>query len=178
VTGGGSRRASGPGGSGRNGGFVYVSDTVLGSNVINFSVGNGGAGGGGAPDGGDLDQATPQSTNPGGDGQAGNVSTITFITGGSPYTVTANAGNGGKGGGPATGGSPTVTQVTNPYTPIYSTDGEQQTVSIPVNVNPSAYFVSYSGHGNGGADNNPGPGQGDDGGTGMPGYIRLYLLKQ
>jgi hypothetical protein len=179
VTGGGSRKTSGPGGRGRNGGFVYVSDTPINPGPIAYSVGNGGAGGGGAPDGGNLDQTTEQSTNPGGDGQAGNTSTITFTTSGTEYTVRANTGNGGQGGGPLTGGTPIVTPAPNNYTPIISTDAEAQQISnIPANVNPISHLSAYSGYGSGGSDNNPGPGQGSPGGAGMGGYIRLYLLKQ
>jgi hypothetical protein len=182
-TGPGSRNPSGYGGPGTNGGFVYISDTLIagGTNIV-YTVGNGGAAGGGAPDAGDLGQVAQQSPNKGGDGQAGQDSTITFFT--SPtisYTVTANGGSGGIGGSGGKGGTPAAPQAVINYSQgsLYSTDGNQQVVSIPTNVNPISYKQSYSVSGFGGPDNNPGgPGTGSPGQGGQRGYIRLYLLKE
>ena len=176
-----SRQSGGPGGQGKHGGFVYLTDTVLSSGrTIQYLVGSGGQGGGGGQNVGNTGQVNSQPGQPGNPGGSGQVSRIIY----GPITVeapTSNAAPGGPGGpGTDTPGGGNINQGSNPTVPTsnigsnFLIDGDDAT-SIPGSINPIGYRSTYGNKGEGGSRQPNG--DGDPGNDGQKGYIRIYLLK-
>ena len=169
-----SRQAGAGAAPGANGGFTFVSDTVLTTNrTINITVGSGGYGGAGGGNKGTVGQHTSQPGYDGSVGGSGTSSNISFTTN-APYSVSTNAGPGGNNGqgGPAgyNATTPTVSLVTNTYATPVHIDGYNQVSTIGTTINPTSYKSSYSYLGGGG-------GAGTTGAGGAGGYVRIYLLK-
>ena len=176
-----SRQSGGPGGHGRHGGFIYLTDTVLsGGRTIQYLVGAAGGSGGGGQNVGNTGQANSQPGQPGQAGGAGQVSSISF---GNVQVVapTSNSAPGGPGGpGTGTPGGANILVGTNPYVPTtnggsnFLIDGDDAT-AIPGAINPLSFKSTY-GYGGDGGGRQP-DGDGYRGQDGTPGYIRIYLLK-
>jgi hypothetical protein len=173
-----SRSSAQDGGSGGDGKFIMIENTtpITSPTTISYSVGGGGAFGTG---GGDRDKGDAgDNYGPGGKGNkgyAGNASYITATIDGTEYTIYANGGKGGN-GGDAGGPGSAQGESGNPAPSSPNTYGsiKDYSASIPTDVNPLNYNSNI---GDGGGGGGGGLGNGSPGGTGKPGYIRIYLLK-
>ena len=154
------------GGTGGAGGIsIYEKIPLVGVSNISYSVGTGGAGGAG-----EFVPALPGRQ----PAQAGGVGNATIVTISPTTTYTANGGSGGQGAQvqPAGAGTPgNITPTTQTYTSA-SLNGPltyQTTPYALINISS----VNYAQGGVPGT--NKTPIQGQSGGAGRPGYVRVYL---
>ena len=186
-----SRQSGGPGGQGRHGGFLFMSDVTLSSNnrTIQYLVGAAGTGGGGGQNTGNTGQVNAQSGQTGGVGNAGQYSTLVFQAASGPVQIqvpTSNVAPGGPGGpGSTTPAGATVNLGTNviPHAVFagnqlgnWAFDGDDTVVLISSINNFNYRGTSGYGYGGDGGGRQPN-GDGYAGQDGTPGYIRIYLLR-